>query len=250
MADQALAQGGALKEPVTPKSDQEYTLRYKLAWRWRASQCWVRYALVGRHRGVQGLVDFVLGNHYFRALQVPSELKALGEILAELRPERALEIGTAQGGTLFFLTRLASARATVVSVDLPGGMFGGGYSARSRWFYQRFARRNQRLSLLQGDSHSTEMHRRVKAEFGDRLLDYLFIDGDHRYEGVKSDFEMYGAMVRKGGMVTFHDIVVGKHEMVGGVPQFWNEIKSNYRYDELVNDSKQGGYGIGVLYLD
>jgi hypothetical protein len=93
MADQALAQGGALKEPVTPKSDQEYTLRYKLAWRWRASQCWVRYALVGRHRGVQGLVDFVLGNHYFRALQVPSELKALGEILAELRPERALEIG-------------------------------------------------------------------------------------------------------------------------------------------------------------
>jgi hypothetical protein len=56
-----------------------------------------------------------------------------------------LEIGTARGGTLFFLTRLASPHATIVSVDLPGGPFGGGYPRRrallsntsraaTRWF--------------------------------------------------------------------------------------------------------------------
>ncbi len=242
---------GALKPPEAQGGPApQYTLGFKLGWRWRAASCWAHYALVGRSRGLPGLVDFVLGNQYFRAIQVPSELAALGEILADLRPERALEVGTAQGGTLLFLTRLASPHATIVSVDLPGGKFGGGYSTRRQWFYQRFARRRQRLHLLRGDSHSNEMLARVKEAFRGQPLDYLFIDGDHRYEGVKRDFEMYGPMVRKGGVIAFHDIVDGPSDAVGGVPRFWREIKSNCRHAEIVRDPKQGGYGIGVLYVD
>jgi len=250
MADQTLAQAGALNRAGGQGPGQRYTLRYKLAWRWRAFQCWSRYAVTGRRRGVAGLVDLVLGNYYFRALQVPTELTALGEILAERRPGRALEIGTAHGGTLFLLTRLASPRATIVSVDLPGGMFGGGYSARRKWFYQRFARRSQRLHLLQGDSHSMETFGFVNAALAGQPLDYLFIDGDHRYDGVKRDFEMYGPLVRKGGLIAFHDIVEGPPEAVGGVPQFWREIKPQYRYREIINDPLQGGYGIGILSVE
>ncbi len=250
MADPAIAQAGALKRPEGQSSVRRYTLRDKLAWRWEAAQCCARYAFAGRRRGVPGLVDFVLGNHVFDALQVASELAALGEILAERRPERALEIGTARGGTLFFLTRLASARATIVSADLPGGMFGGGYDGRRRWFYQRFARRNQRLYLLQGDSHSGDTLERVKAELAGHPLDYLFIDGDHRYDGVKLDFEMYGPLVRKGGLIAFHDIVEGLPDAVGGVPRLWREVKSQYRHREFINDPLQGGYGIGILYVE
>lgn len=250
MADQALAQAGALTNPFAPKPREYYTLRYKLAWRWRMSRCWARYALAGRHRGIPELVDFVLGNHFFMAFQMPSELKALGEILAQLRPEGALEIGTARGGTLFFLTRLASPRATIVSVDLPGGRFGGGYGNRRKWFYQRFSRGSQQLHLLQGDSHSAEMLEQVKGKFGKQLVDYLFIDGDHSYEGVKKDFEMYSSIVRKGGLIAFHDIVNGPSDSVGGVPQFWNEIKSGYRHDEFIDDPRQGGLGIGLIHVD
>jgi predicted O-methyltransferase YrrM len=249
MADQALAQAGALKQLARQEPGRRFTLCYKLAWRWKAIQCWARYALAGRRRGVPGLVDFVLGNYYFRAMQVPSEIAAFGEILAERRPERALEIGTAQGGTLFLLTRLASPQATIVSVDLPGGMFGGGYSARRKWFYQRFARRNQRLHLLQGDSHSAEMLEQVNAALAGQPLDYLFIDGDHRYDGVKRDFEMYGPLVRKGGLIAFHDIVEGPSEAVGGVPQLWREIKYRYRHVEFIKDPQQGGLGLGVLFI-
>lgn len=250
MADQTLAQAGALKRPAGQSSAQRYTLRYKFAWRWKAGQCWVRYVSVGRRRGVPGLLDFVFGNHFFPASQVPSELAALGEILAQRLPERALEIGTARGGTLFFLTHLASARATIVSVDLPDGMFGGGYNAWRRWLYQRFARRNQRLYLLQGDSHSDGTLERVKAVLACQPLDYLFIDGDHLYDGVKRDFEMYGPLVRKGGLIVFHDIVEGPSDAVGGVPQFWREVKSQYHHREIVNDPLQGGYGIGILYAE
>lgn len=251
MADQALAQIGTLKTPpFVPKPREYYTLRYKLAWRWRMSQCWVRYALIGRRLGVQGLADFVLGNYFFSAFQVPSELTAFGKIVAAQQPTRALEIGTARGGTLLFLTRLARPDATIISVDLPGGEFGGGYSPRRRWYYQRFARRGQRLELLQGNSHAVDMVERVRATLQGELLDYLFIDGDHTYEGVKKDFQMYAPLVRKGGIVAFHDIAEHSSSFGCDVTRFWNELKTGYRHEEIIEDRAQGWAGIGVVYVD
>lgn len=250
MADQSLAQAGSLKDPFAPKPNPKYTLRYKFGWRWRAAQCWTRYVLSGRHCGVTGLVEFVLGNHFFRAMQVRSELAALGEILAQHRPVRALEIGTARGGTLLFLTRLANPTATIVSIDLPGGKFGGGYSARRKWFYQCFARRNQRLRLIQGDSHSAGMLERAKSELGGELIDYLFIDGDHTYEGVKRDFELYSSLVRRGGIIALHDVAKHPSHSDCEVSRFWNEVRLQYRHTEIIEDQTQGWAGIGVLYVD
>lgn len=250
MANQTLTPMGELRRSSSQSPGQRHSLGYKIAWRWRTFLCWARYALVGRRSGMPGLFDFVFGNRFFNAVQVPSELAALGEILAEHRPERALEIGTFQGGTLLFLTRLANPQATIVSMDLPGGMFGGGYGARRRFFYRRLAGRRQKLHLLQGDSHSAEMFERAKAALGNRSLDYLFIDGDHRYEGVKRDFETYGPLVRAGGLIALHDIVEGPSDAVGGVPQFWRELKHKYRHREIIQCPRQGGFGIGVLYVD
>jgi cephalosporin hydroxylase len=248
MADQTLAQTGSLSVPPRPQSRP--WLSRKLAGALRASRCWLGYLLARRPHRVSELVDFVMGNHFFWAIQVPAELEALGEIVADLRPERALEIGTARGGTLLFLTRLASPRATIISIDLPGGRFGGGYNRRRRWFYQRFARRGQRLHLLQGDSHSPEMLARAKAALAGRLLDYLFIDGDHTYQGVRSDFEMYAPLVRKGGVIAFHDIAEHPPSTGCQVSRFWNQIKRQYRHVEIIEDRKQGWAGIGVLYVD
>ncbi len=251
MTDRNLAQVDAPKQSAVPSAPLKIALRHKLARRWRACRCWARYSLIGRHRGVPGLIDLVVADHPFGAMQVRSELLGLGELLAKLHPEQALEIGTAGGGTLLFLTRLASPRAKIVSMDLQdGGHFGPSYAPRRKWFYEHFARGQQRIKLLLGDSHSAEMLEAVKAEFPSGALDYLFIDGDHRYEGVKKDFEMYGPMVRKGGLIAFHDIVEGSSEFVGGVPRFWREVRSQYRHAEFIHDPLQGGFGIGVLYVD
>lgn len=40
----------------------------------------------------------------------------------------------------------------------------------------------------------------------DGELDFVFIDADHSYEGVKTDIEMWTPKVRKGGMIVGHDI--------------------------------------------
>jgi predicted O-methyltransferase YrrM len=231
-------------------TDTKYTLRYKLAWRLQRYHRLGRLLLAGPYLRTSKLADLIVRNQDYPAIQIPSELAALGKILREHRPKFALEIGTASGGTLLFLTRLASPRATIVSVDLPSGGFGGGYGEERKRQYQRFARLGQRLHLLQGDSHSHATFERVKGAIGDQHLDYLFIDGDHRYEGVKRDFEIYGPLVRRGGLIAFHDIVDAPPEKVGEVPRFWREIRSRYRYLEIVKDPSQGGFGIGILYVE
>ena len=36
-------------------------------------------------------------------------------------------------------------------------------------------------------------------------IDYLHIDGDHSYEGVKKDFELYSTIMSENGIITIHD---------------------------------------------
>ncbi len=39
----------------------------------------------------------------------------------------------------------------------------------------------------------------------DIQIDFLFIDGDHSYEGVKTDFELYSKLLSNRGIIAIHD---------------------------------------------
>jgi predicted O-methyltransferase YrrM len=52
---------------------------------------------------------------------------------------------------------------------------------------------------LKGTSHKI-------AENFDKKVDFLFIDGDHSYESVKSDVDDWFPKLNNGAMVIFHDI--------------------------------------------
>jgi len=168
--------------------------------------------------------------------------------LAKRKPKFILEIGTARGGTLFLFTRVSSPDALIISIDLPGGRFGGGYPEWRKTLYKSFAIHKQEIRLVREDSHALATLNMVKKILEGRKLDFLFIDGDHTYNGVKMDFETYSRLVRKGGIIAFHHIVPGPPKNVGGVPRFWDEIKHNFNYIEFVKDQEQGGYGIGVIF--
>jgi len=103
---------------------------------------------------------------------------------------------------------------------------------------------------VRGDSHSPGTLERVREILGGQELDFLFIDADHTYEGVKRDFEMYSPLVRRGGVVAFHDIVPHPPETRCEVSRFWDEVKARYRHLEIVRDWSQGWAGIGVLFID
>jgi predicted O-methyltransferase YrrM len=144
---------------------------------------------------------------------------------------------------------VAADEAALVAVDMPEGerSFGGNplYQRRRRLF-ESFARDRQRVTYLALDSHEQETLSEVRRALAGRPLDLLFIDGDHTYAGVAADFELYRPLVRPGGLVALHDIVPGPAEAVGGVPEFWRQIRDQ-RAIELVADWDQGGWGIGVL---
>ena len=176
-----------------------------------------------------------------------SEILQLLEILAREPAKRVLEIGTAGGGTFFLFAHVAAPEAFLISADLPQGMFGGGYPLWRCQLIRSFARPGQRIELLRTDSHAPASLARIKEMLAGQPLDFLFIDGDHRYEGVKADFEMYSPLVRPGGWIAFHDIVPGPADEAGGVSVFWQELKTRYPVQEFVQDWKQQGYGIGLL---
>lgn len=169
------------------------------------------------------------------------------KILEKLSPKTVLDIGTALGGTLYLWTKITKPHAHLISMDLPEG-----YPEWKTLFYHAFGSPHQIIHLLKMNSHSETTLREVKGLLGNSNVDFLFIDGDHIYEGVKKDFEYYSPLVRKG-IIAFHNIVPASNSkpylFVGGVPKFWKEIRENYSYREIVKDWNQGGYGIGVLFV-
>ena len=222
-----------------------------------------RLAVVGAAKAVRGADRLTLdeaiafadafdyGGVSIRPMQVESEIRAFLELLEGDPPRTVLEIGTGRGGTLFLLARAARELAVLVTIDAPEGdaSFCGrpAYKRRAR-LYRSLGRRQQRVVYLAGDSHDESTRSRVLDVLQGERLDLLFIDGDHTYEGVDADYRMYSPLVRKGGLVAFHDIVPGPPEAVGGVPAFWKQVRGDDSL-ELVEDWKQGSCGIGVLWL-
>jgi predicted O-methyltransferase YrrM len=63
--------------------------------------------------------------------------------------------------------------------------------------------------------------RKIEGILKGRKVDFLFIDADHSYEGVKKDFEMYSPLVRKGGIIAFHDIIPDYYTRYGIKTSSW-----------------------------
>ncbi|MFX1395149.1 MAG: class I SAM-dependent methyltransferase, partial [Promethearchaeota archaeon] len=135
--------------------------------------------------------------------QRKSELTKFCKIVAKFCPKSVFEIGTANGGTLLLLTKLSAPDALIGSIDL----FGGIKKSYREIFFQSYATQNQEVFYIQKNSHSFSALLELKKKLKNKKIDLLFIDGDHSYDGVKKDFEMYAPLVKKNGIIAFHDIV-------------------------------------------
>jgi hypothetical protein len=62
-------------------------------------------------------------------------------------------------------------------------------------------------------------------------FDYIFIDGDHNYDGVKQDFEEWFPKLSQHGFVALHDSAVNR-----GGPWYWPG--PSRLADELLNDNR------------
>ena len=194
---------------------------------------------------LEGYFEFasnVLPSH-----QLENEILPFLEYVKSRKPKVVCEIGTAEGGTNFLLSHAVSSVCQIIGVDL---------YVHNKAKLKYFSRSGLHQTYFQGSSYSPEMCAKVEQFLDGEKIDLLFIDGDHSYEGVKRDFELYSPFVNENGLIIFHDIIpdyktklnqdTGRY--AGDVPVLWNKVKKNYKHHEFVENKDQDGLGIGLIH--
>lgn len=183
-----------------------------------------------------------------RALQRRGELALLVDLVLDLQPRTVLEIGTCHGGSLAAWCQCATPDARIVSIDLPHGQFGGTDANVHGSHLLSYRREAQDLRLVTGDSHDALIHAAIAPLFTPDGIDFLFIDGDHTYDGVRQDFETYARMVRPGGLIAFHDVAPHDGDARCEVDRLWAEIAPQYEMTwTFRTEGDYAGCGIGVI---
>jgi methyltransferase family protein len=185
----------------------------------------------------------------FGCMQVEEETIRLMELLDKEKIKNFLEIGIADGMSFYLWSSLCDPTGLKIGIDAPNGPWG----KRKVRKYMEMASIKQRLisyapnvHVFFGNSHDIYVQNWVTETLGDNELDFLFIDGDHAYEGAKKDYLFYSKFVRKDGIIALHDIKkTEKHTEVGcTVNKLWDEIEGPKT--EFLSDSSVWG-GIGVI---
>lgn len=174
-----------------------------------------------------------------KASQNKVEWQKVLQFVGEIHPKVIVEIGTHRGfSALDFFKAFDPELLITIEIDphevsdefnqLPDG----------------------RVHLVEGNSHTEEIVNKVADILGDRYIDFLYIDGDHHYDAVKADFEMYEPLVRVGGIIGLDDIMLNdpRYVLAGvEVNRFWNELIRipSTKYYEFWDQSQIAGFGTG-----
>jgi len=83
-----------------------------------------------------------------------------------------------------------------------------GGTGNKSYFKQDFINNVERCGLTYEviivEGLSNHLHGWIGTKCGGNI-ELLFIDGDHTYDGVKRDYNLYYPMVKVGGLIAFHD---------------------------------------------
>lgn len=159
-----------------------------------------------------------------------------------LRPRTYLELGTHTGMSFFSVCqaiREFEIDCSPTAVDLwLGDEHVGKYNED---IYKNFKRVLE--NRYAGIGHILRKDfTEAAADFKNRSLDLIHIDGLHTYEAVKNDYETWLPKASENSVILFHDTHV--RERGFGVWKLWDEIKDDY-----VSFNFTHTHGLGVIAL-
>jgi predicted O-methyltransferase YrrM len=140
-------------------------------------------------------------NHGVASLQV-DEAALLYRLARDATTGPFVEIGRFKGGSTFVFASALPDGFELWSYDLHVALRpdlpGESLDAELRAALERYGL-SHKVHVLVADSRTVEPP--------PKPLELLFVDGDHSYEGANADYERWGAFVRPGGHLLFHDAV-------------------------------------------
>jgi predicted O-methyltransferase YrrM len=169
----------------------------------------------------------------------------LYSVARSLKPKVCVEIGSARGRSACFvgLALAANGRGKLFAIDP---------HTKTDWndshSVDTFSIMQAHLESL-GLTPYVEIVRKTSEEAAknwNQPIDLIFIDGDHSYEGVRRDWELFSPHVSPFGVVVFHDTIwdvdqeswkeYRREDM--GVPRFVEELrKEGYPIITFPNDA-------------
>lgn len=167
-----------------------------------------------------------------RSKQYPDELAGMLMFMYEHRDQinTYCEIGLDCGGTFYTIDSFM--RAT--NPNFKGSI---GVDVQDRIYKFGFKQYSEKHP-------SFEFHRSKSIDFILKSpVDFMLIDGDHSYGGVKADYERFKGQAK---FIALHDIYYAN-----GVRQLWDEIKNSGNYVEITNQNTAefpGSLGIGIIW--
>lgn len=130
----------------------------------------------------------------FEQLHGPEQayFRKIEEIVIKTKPKRILEIGS--GWAISTIAFLRKSKATLITIDKQS-------LETLKLFEERVNLFNlwHRIEMKTGDSK--DILPTINEQF-----DIIYIDGDHTYQGVKSDLELAWGKVKPGGLLLMDDV--------------------------------------------
>ncbi len=172
----------------------------------------------GKLRGYFGVSRDLLRAIAVEGMIQPDECLLLMRLASQVREGVIVEIGSYRGRSAIALAMGASRgpSAPVYAIEPHEdftGVLGGRFGPDDKKVFQR----NIERAGLSRAIHLTSATSETAAKSWNLEIGLLWIDGDHRYEAVKKDFELWSPFLNTDGRIAFDDSTVeglGPHTLI------------------------------------
>lgn len=140
-------------------------------------------------------------------IQLPDDMIRIQELIYKVKPDILIEIGVAHGGSLIYYSSLMEAmgKGRVIGVDLE-------IRAQNRVAIEKHEMFH-RIDLVEGNSIDQKTLELVKKyiKSDDKVM--VLLDGNHSYEHVLSELNLYGDLISRGSYILAMDGI--QRDLVG-----------------------------------
>jgi glycosyltransferase involved in cell wall biosynthesis len=175
----------------------------------------------------------------------PNDLARLMQRVLEWKPRLIVEIGTRLGGTLFLWTRVATFDCHLVASGLPDRPI----PEERVPLFEAFGCGEQTIrSITRGEPAKLDYEMNKKC--GDRLADFVFLNGRRPYDELKADLQRCLKWTRSGALIAWDGIRqfgFDETSLSGGM-RLWQELQPRFpRHAEYLSGTSLPSGGIVAI---